>query len=96
MGSFCVSRRFGWCGEMTEKVGAVMRMFGVTRNRLEEVSVDYHCELEIDDGDVVYITGPSGCGKSVLLRELEKEIPAEDRVNLDDIELVNDAAISTK
>ena len=78
---------------MTEKVGAVMRMFGVTRNRLEEVSVDYHCELEIDDGDVVYITGPSGCGKSVLLRELEKEIPAEDRVNLDDIELVNDRAV---
>ena len=93
MGIFCVSRRFGWCGEITDKVGAVMRMFGVSRSRLDEVSVEHRCELEINCGDVVYITGPSGCGKSVLLRELEKEIAIEDRINLGDIELVSDKAV---
>ncbi len=64
-----------------------MRMFGLTVERLSESAVTYKCRLEINDGDIVYITGPSGVGKSVLLRELEKAVPVLERINLDEIEL---------
>jgi len=64
-----------------------MRMFGLTVERLSESAVTYKCRLEINDGDIVYITGPSGAGKSVLLRELEKAVPVLERINLDEIEL---------
>ncbi len=62
-------------------------MFGLTKDRLVEKSFSISCQLQINSGEVVYITGPSGAGKSVLLRELEKSMPASDRINLDEIEL---------
>lgn len=87
MSEFSVSKRFGWDGQITDKVAAVMRMFGVTAERVAECSVTHSCQLEINDGDIVYITGPSGSGKSVLLSELEKAVPADERINLSEIEL---------
>jgi ABC-type ATPase with predicted acetyltransferase domain len=62
-------------------------MFGLTKDRLAEKSFSISCQLQINSGEVVYITGPSGAGKSVLLRELEKEVPASERINLAEIEL---------
>ena len=53
-----------------------MRMFGLTTDRLAKTSFTVNCQLEINKGDIVYITGPSGAGKSVLLKELEKSVPA--------------------
>lgn len=45
-------------------------------------------ELEINPGDVVYITGQSGSGKSVLLRETAGALAAEFKVaNIDEVEL---------
>ena len=70
-----------------------MRMFGLTVERLSESAVTYKCRLEINDGDIVYITGPSGAGKSVLLRELEKAVPVLERINLDEIELPVEKAL---
>lgn len=70
-----------------------MRMFGLTVERLSESAVTYKCRLEINDGDIVYITGPSGAGKSVLLRELEKAVPVLERINLDEIELPIEKAL---
>jgi ABC-type ATPase with predicted acetyltransferase domain len=70
-----------------------MRMFGLTKDRLAEKSFSISCQLQINSGDVVYITGPSGAGKSVLLRELEKSMPASDRINLDEIELAEDKTL---
>ncbi len=64
-----------------------MRMFGLTVERLSESAVTYKCRLEINDGEIIYITGPSGAGKSVLLRELEKAVPVLERINLDEIGL---------
>ncbi len=64
-----------------------MRMFGLTVERLSESATVHKCRLEINDGDIVYITGPSGSGKSVLLRELEKAVPVSEKINLDEIEL---------
>ncbi|MCV5591016.1 S49 family peptidase, partial [Escherichia coli] len=34
-------------------------------------------ELEVKQGDVVYITGQSGSGKSVVLRELQRQMKDE-------------------
>jgi ABC-type ATPase with predicted acetyltransferase domain len=68
-------------------------MFGLSAERLAESGINHSCRLEINDGDIVYITGPSGSGKSVLLKELEKSIPAADSVNLDRIQLPGNKAL---
>jgi ABC-type ATPase with predicted acetyltransferase domain len=93
MPTYCVSKTFSWQEQLTDKVVQVYRMFGLTADRLAERSVIHNCRLEINDGDIVYITGPSGAGKSVLLRELEKSIPASNRVNLARIKLPRDKAL---
>jgi hypothetical protein len=77
----------------SERNAAVMRMFGLTADRLAEHTITHRCKLQINKGDIVYITGPSGAGKSVLLRELEKAVPAEQKINLADIELACDKTL---
>ena len=93
MATYSISKSFGWQGQITEKAAQVCRMFGLTADRLTERRVTYSCQLEINDGDIVYITGPSGAGKSVLLGELEKSIPASRRVNLARIKLPRDKTL---
>jgi len=90
---YSISKSFNWQGTITDKVAQVCRMFGLTGDRLTERSINHNCRLEINGGNVVYITGPSGAGKSVLLKELEKTIPASDRVNLARIKLPRDKAL---
>jgi len=80
-------------GQISERGAAVMRMFGLTTDRLTEAGCTVNCKLEINEGDIVYITGPSGAGKSVLLRELEKAIPDSERVNLNKIELAEGKSV---
>jgi len=87
MAGYRISKTFGGRCEISERASAVMRMFGLTADRLAGANVAVDCRLEINDGDIVYITGPSGSGKSVLLGELEKSVPVLDKVNLNEIEL---------
>lgn len=87
-----ISKRFERGRQVSERAAAVMQMFGVTAERLWEKSFGIDCELEIEEGSVVYITGPSGAGKSVLLREIEECTPAWERVNLDEIRLDSEKA----
>jgi uncharacterized protein len=87
MPTYSVSKSFGWQGTITDKVASVCRMFGLTLDRLTEKKFGYSCKLQINDGDVVYLSGPSGAGKSVLLRELEKSVRESDSINLDQIKL---------
>ena len=79
---YSISKSLRWQGTITDKVAQVCRMFGLTADRLTERRVNHSCRLEINDGDIVYITGPSGAGKTILLKELEKSIPASERANL--------------
>jgi len=93
MAGYSISKSFTREGQISERDGAVMRMFGLTVDRLAEAGCAIECKLEINDGDIVYITGPSGAGKSVLMRELEKAIPISDRVNLNRIVLPEDRSV---
>jgi ABC-type ATPase with predicted acetyltransferase domain len=98
MPTYNVSKTFGWPlrgrqGQISERSASVMRMFGLTTDRLAKTSFTVNCQLEINKGDIVYITGPSGAGKSVLLRELEKAIPASDKVNLNEVKLPCDKSV---
>jgi ABC-type ATPase with predicted acetyltransferase domain len=93
MPTYSVSKTFTWQRRISNKDAAVMRMFGLTADRLTEASTAIDCRLEINDGNVVYITGPSGAGKSILLGELEKSIPASDKVNINKIKLPDDKSV---
>lgn len=93
MPTYSVSKSFQWRGRITDKVVQVCRMFGLTVDRLTERALNHNCQLDINDGDIVYVTGPSGAGKSVLLKELEKSVPVSDKVNLDRIELPSDKTL---
>ena len=93
MTTYNVSKNFLWHDEISQKSAMVMRMFGLTADQLNERSVTHNCQLEIESGDVVYITGPSGAGKSVLLREIEKAVPKPQRINLGQIELPSVKAV---
>ena len=93
MTKYRVSRTFEWNGEISGRVASVCRMFGLTADRLTGQKVVHACELEMNAGEIIYITGPSGAGKSVLLRELEASIPASERVNVAEIELPTDKTL---
>jgi len=89
MVKYTVSRTLHWQGQISNKAAQVCKMFGLTADRLAERCVSHDCQVEINDGDIVFITGPSGAGKSVLLNELGKSVPAHDMVSLDQIELAD-------
>ena len=91
MPTYTLSRTLHWQGQISEKAAQICRMFGLTADRLAERSVRHNCQVEINDGDIVYITGPSGAGKSIVLNELAKSVPAQDMVSLDQIELADSA-----
>ena len=70
---------------ISEKAACAGRLFGLTRQQIQNRTTRYCAELNIHPGDIVYITGPSGAGKSICLRELEKAVPPGQRVNLNEM-----------
>jgi ABC-type ATPase with predicted acetyltransferase domain len=93
MAIYNVSKTFTWRGTISDKVDSVCRMFGLSLNRLNEQYFTHSCRLEIEAGDIIYITGPSGAGKSVLLTELEKAVPEGNKVSLSEIALPDDRTL---
>jgi len=93
MTEYSICKKFNMSPVKSKKAVSVMRMFGLTAGKLRQAQITHSCQLEINKGDIVYITGPSGSGKSVILKELEKTISACDRINLEQIELACDRAV---
>jgi ABC-type ATPase with predicted acetyltransferase domain len=93
MATYKVEKQFSWQGPLSDKAVRVCRMFGLTIDRLTDKAPVHQCRVEIRPGDIVYLTGPSGAGKSVLLRELERCVPASDAVSLTGIDLPQDRPV---
>jgi ABC-type ATPase with predicted acetyltransferase domain len=91
MTTFSVDTKFGWQGRITPKVENVCRMFGLDVDRLAEASPRHKCTIELNAGQIAYITGPSGSGKSVLLREMAAA--HAEGIDLDSIDLSGDRAV---
>jgi ABC-type ATPase with predicted acetyltransferase domain len=79
--------------QISEKTACAGRLFGLTRQQIQNRTISYRAEIDICPGDVVYITGASGAGKSVVLRELESAVPPEQRINLDQIKIPEGASV---
>lgn len=83
---YLIDRRFNTRVERTPRVLEIAEAFGIGLEDKEFVVFD-NLELQVADGDIVYITGQSGGGKSVLLRELAGQMAERGLkvVNLDDV-----------
>jgi hypothetical protein len=58
MPTYNVSKTFSWPlrgrqGQISERSASVMRMFGLTTDRLAKTSFTVNCQLEINKGDIV-------------------------------------------
>lgn len=86
MTTYTINKKFLTKVERTPRVLEIAESFGLVLGDKEFVVFD-NLELEVNLGDVVYITGQSGSGKSLLLRELEKQMREEGKsvINLDEI-----------
>lgn len=69
MTTYVIDKRYHTDVERTERVLEIAEAFGLGLDDKEFVVFD-NLPLEIEQGDVVYITGQSGSGKSTVLREL--------------------------
>lgn len=90
---FDVEKRFEWSPVLTDRLGGLLRMFGVSVARLRESVCVHRLNLQLRDGDICYITGASGAGKTVLLNEMYAIAPADERIRLDEIPLEPDKSL---
>ena len=90
MTTYRIDKRFETRVQRSERVLAIAEAFGIGLADKQFVIFD-NLDLEVNPGDVVYITGQSGSGKSLLLKELQRQMREEGKsvVNLDEIELDN-------
>ena len=93
MAEYRIKKTFARHGELSDKCIDVMRMFGLTKERLSRIDFNCDCTISIELGDIIYITGPSGSGKTVILNELQKAISAQQRINLAKIRIPKDRAV---
>lgn len=73
MTSYTITRKFNTSVERTPRVLEIAEAFGLGLSDKEFVVYD-GLEIEINQGDVVYITGQSGSGKSLLLKDLTAQM----------------------
>lgn len=100
MTTYNVDIRFQTRANRTPRVLDVAEAFGLGLADKEFVVFD-NAKIDIEQGDVVYITGESGAGKSVLLRELARQMSEQglqvadiDKVPLDDRPIVEQLGAS--
>ena len=93
MSVLSVSRGFSWRFRQTERAAAVMRFFGLSRDRLKGAGDRFALTLDLRPGQVVFLTGPSGSGKSVLLRALYDAAEVDERLWVSDIPIERDQSV---
>ncbi|MPS48536.1 ATP-binding cassette domain-containing protein [Methylobacillus sp.] len=87
MTTYVINKKFQTRVDRTARVLEVAEAFGIGLEDKEFVVYD-NLQLEVKQGDVVYITGQSGAGKTVVLKELERQMREEGLTvaNLADVE----------
>lgn len=85
---YTIDKRFSTRVQRDQRVLEVAESFGIGLEDKEFVIFD-NLQLEVKQGDIVYITGQSGSGKSLLLRELKAQMIAEGKkvVDLDSVQV---------
>lgn len=81
-----IDKRFNTRVERTPRVLEIAEAFGLGLSDREFVIYD-NLEIEVDKGDVIYITGQSGSGKSLLLKMLAEQM-RENGLKVADLEAV--------
>ena len=88
MSIYHIDKRFHTEVERTDRVLEIAEAFGLGLDDKEFVVFDNQ-PIEIEQGDVVYVTGQSGSGKSTVLRELTQQMGfGPERLNVADIDRV--------
>ena len=88
MTRYILNRAFNTSVKRTERVLEIAEAFGLGLSDTQFVVYD-NLELEVNAGDVVYITGQSGSGKSLALKDLAAQMDAGglDIADLNQVEL---------
>lgn len=86
MTAYNIDKKFKTSVERSPRVLEIAEAFGLGLSDREFVVFD-NCEIQVEDGDVVYITGESGAGKSTVLRELSNQM-SEKGIQVADIDKV--------
>lgn len=73
MTKYLISKKFNSSVERSPRVLEIAEGFGLGLSDKEFVIYD-NLEVEVNPGDVVYITGQSGSGKSLLLQDLSAQM----------------------
>lgn len=73
MTEYTITRKFNTSVERTARVLEIAESFGLGLSDKEFVVYD-GLQIDVKQGDVVYITGQSGSGKSLLLRDLSAQM----------------------
>lgn len=74
MTTYTLQKTFPSNVKLSPNVIAVANMFGLGAARDRDVNILDQCQIDIEPGQVVYITGGSGAGKSLLLDLLKKKL----------------------
>ncbi|MCL2874760.1 MAG: ABC transporter [Betaproteobacteria bacterium] len=90
MSVYHIDKRFHTEVERTDRVLEIAEAFGLGLDDKEFVVFDNQ-PIEIEQGDVVYVTGESGSGKSTVLRELVGKMEADGLkvADIDKVELLD-------
>jgi hypothetical protein len=99
--TYHIDKRFHTTVDRTDRVLEIAEAFGLGLDDKEFVVFDNQ-PIEIEQGDIVYVTGQSGAGKSTVLRELvarmtedEMKVASIDEVPLLDVPLIDQIGKTT-
>ncbi len=65
---------------ITERMAEVMRMYGMTADRLRGRPRVGECEIALRRGQIAMITGFSGSGKTTVLTQMAEQVPEDQRL----------------